>query len=159
MAFSRDTPSEWGARRSLDQRTAAPHITLALMPAWRRHLLEQFPEFRHQPESWSLVEASSALSSLLEKATSDGDLETARRVVLYVLWAHKQAPQDEGFFHFCVSVLRTTAKRERLRSALAYSLSEEAFRQLASVFHYLFEKKEFAVLEQDVRLKSRGAFQ
>ena len=126
------------------------------MPAWCHTLLERFPEYGHRPESWSLIDAGAELGRLLERATAEGDVSSASRVLSFVSWAHSQTPQAETLFHFCADVLSPTVSRESLWPALAASMTEEAFLRLRPVFQYLFKGKSFAALEEDVRLKSRA---
>ncbi len=52
------------------------------MEPWRRELIEQFPELRHSPESWPLVDAAAKLGGRVEKATTDALFSFAARHLL-----------------------------------------------------------------------------
>lgn len=125
------------------------------MSAFRRELLEQFPEFGHAPEAWGLIEAAMALSTALEKAARAGDPETGRRVLKFVLWAEAQTAREEQFIYFCQDVLRSTVSTASLRPYFVSLLNGRTFAQLAGYIEYLTSKKEVSEIAQQVGPKRR----
>lgn len=111
------------------------------MSAWRRELIERFPEFGLSPESWGLVDAEIKLGSLLNSAARAADRETAKRVLDFVLWAASQTAREEKFTYFCQDVLRATVTASSLRPFLVSLLNGRTFAQLVGLFEYLTTKE------------------
>ncbi len=123
------------------------------MSAWRRELLERFPEFGHSPESWDLVKAEIKLGSLLESASRAADRETAKRVLDLVLWADSQTAREEKFIYFCQDVLRATVRASSLRPFLVSLLNGRTFAQLVGYFEYLTTKEVVLEMADEVHRK------
>lgn len=123
------------------------------MSAWRRELLQRFPEFGHSPESWELVEAEMKLGALLESAARAADREIAQRVLDVVLWAESQTAREEKFIYFCQDVLRKTVKSPSLRPFFVSLLNGRTFAQLAGYMEYLTTKEVVTEIANEVRLK------
>jgi hypothetical protein len=127
------------------------------MSTWRRRILDQFPEFGHDPERWDLIDLSSALGSMLERAARSGDREAGGRVIDFTLWLEQESKNDERFIYQCQDILRRTVSSASLRSYFASLLNKRSLAQLAGYIEYLTSKAVLGEIEEAVRLNRRGA--
>ena len=123
------------------------------MSAWRRELMETFPEFGHAPECWDLIEAEARLGSILEKAARAGDRQVGARVLKLVLWVNRHSNVDERFVYFCQDVLRSTVTTSSLQPYFVSLLNGRTFNQIAGYIEYLTSKEMVRDMAQEIRLR------
>jgi hypothetical protein len=125
------------------------------MSTWRRKIFEDFPEFGLAPETWSVVNASSQLGSMLEGAISSENTALTNRVVMFLLWCDAQVTSDEQFVYFVEDALSTTVRQAPLRRTFLKSLDELKFGRLARYIEYNTSAKIVLEAAETVRLEGR----
>ena len=100
------------------------------MSAWRREFIQRFPSL--QRDAQAAVNASGLMHRplffTLKEALDQGDPETTRRVLTYVIWLDDQDSQNALAIQ--EDLLGPIVKSERLRTELFRQLAADEFQRI-----------------------------
>ncbi len=125
------------------------------MDSWRKVILQNFPEFEHNPKSWGLADAAAHLGGLLWMAAQAREGATLQRVIKFLVWAEQQGTQEEGLAWLSEDVLRRTVGTPETRAVFVAHLSERTLQGLARVIEYLTSKEVLAEARRAVQTPRR----
>lgn len=126
------------------------------MSAWRRKLIETFPESTKYWEEWcdSIYGTFGTLTQLAVKALGEGDEDTVERVFAFAYWCYDQKPLNNAV---CVGFYENLPRQEKLASVLPRFLRDQIYQDVRPLMESMCGKE--AVAGVDMAYDEHGKVQ